>query len=192
MENTCPKCDAFLINGVCESCKDADVYYDLVVSALLYEGPTQGLIHHFKYLSFTNLAKWLADYMHGCFETHAQLQKAQLMIPVPLYFTRQKERGYNQSELLAKQLAKKTGIKCLNLVRRTRYTYSQTLLSKEQREHNLDGAFALKGRKSDVQDKSILIIDDVFTTGTTGNQIAALLKKHGAKEVFILTAARAA
>jgi len=129
--------------------------------------------------------------MYRAYQEEDALHNCDVITPVPLYFTRKKERGYNQSELLARCLSKKSAIPYCRLLKRTRHTASQTLLSKSEREHNLDGAFAIRRNKS-VHGMHILLIDDVFTTGTTANQIAILLKEQGAKSVNIFTAARAA
>lgn len=189
--DSCPRCRSLLKDGKCENCDTGEIYYDAAYSAWLFEGPIQDVIHSFKYLSFRGLSKWLGEAMFQAYEEKAKLQSCDVITPVPLYYTRQKERGYNQSELLARYISQKSQVQYDALVKRTKYTISQTLLSKQQREHNLDGAFALR-RNKEVSGKHILLIDDVFTTGTTANQIAILLKEKGAKRVSILTAGRAA
>ncbi len=190
-DNTCPRCHTLMLNGKCPSCDTGEVFYDFAHSAWLFQGPIKDVIHYFKYQHYSSLATWLGEGMYRAYQEQTELHNCDLITPVPLYYTRKKDRGYNQSELLALYLSKKSLICYDKLLKRTRYTASQTLLSKTEREHNLDGAFALKKGK-DVSGKRILLIDDVFTTGTTANQIAILLKEHGAKEVNIFTAARAA
>lgn len=190
-DNTCPRCHTLMVDGICPSCDTGEILYDFAHSAWLFQGPVKDVIHYFKYQHYSSLSTWLGEGMYRAYQEQAELHNCDVITPVPLYFTRKKDRGYNQSELLARYLSKKSAIPYERLLKRTRYTASQTLLSKAEREHNLDGAFALR-RNQDVSGKRILLIDDVFTTGTTANQIATLLKEHGAKEVNIFTAARAA
>ena len=190
-DNTCPRCHTLMEHGKCPSCDTGEIFYDFAHSAWLFQGPVKDVIHYFKYQSYSSLSTWLGEGMYRASQEEEKLQDCDLITPVPLYFTRKKDRGYNQSELLAQHLSKKSLIRYDRLLKRTRHTASQTLLSKAEREHNLDGAFDIRGVKS-VDGLRILLIDDVFTTGTTANQIAILLKKHGAREVNIFTAARAA
>lgn len=190
-DNTCPRCYSLMEEGKCPSCDTGEIFYDFAHSAWVFQGPIKDVIHSFKYQSYSSLSTWLGEGMYRAFQEEEKLQNCDLITPVPLYFTRKKDRGYNQSELLARHLSKKSLIRYDGLLRRTRFTASQTLLSKSEREHNLDGAFAIRRNKS-VHGMRILLIDDVFTTGTTANQIAILLKEQGAKSVNIFTAARAA
>ncbi|HHZ15951.1 MAG TPA: ComF family protein [Candidatus Cloacimonetes bacterium] len=190
-DNSCPRCHTLMEAGKCPECDSGEISYDFAHSAWIFQGPIKDVIHYFKYNAYSSLSAWLGEAMYRAYQEEDALHNCDVITPVPLYFTRKKERGYNQSELLARCLSKKSAIPYCRLLKRTRHTASQTLLSKAEREHNLDGAFALRG-KQEVSGKRILLIDDVFTTGTTANQIAILLKKHGAREVNIFTAARAA
>ncbi len=111
-----------------------------------------------------------------------------VLVPVPLHPKRLRERGYNQSELLARALSEQIGIPWKNSLRRIRHTPHQTGMSREQRLQNLNGAFDLK-RGGDVVDRRILLVDDVFTTGTTLRQCAKVLHQCGAKEILGATLA---
>ena len=115
----------------------------------------------------------------------------ELIIPVPLHSRRLKERGFNQALLLAHQVSETYHIPLssdnLFRVRRTR---PQVELTGEERRKNVEGAFALR-RPGDITDRRVVIIDDVFTTGATMNECAAVLKRSGAAQVTALTLARA-
>jgi ComF family protein len=114
-----------------------------------------------------------------------------LLIPVPLHKTRVRERGYNQSELLCKVIAAETGIGYdANILQRIRYTKSQTKLDEATRSVNVKNAFKVSQRDR-ISKKTILLIDDVITTGATINACAKELIRNGAKEVIIISAIHA-
>ncbi len=115
-----------------------------------------------------------------------------LIVPVPLHLERLKERGFNQSGLLAGELARKLRVPVsFDTIIRKNQTEPQTRLNRVQRLKNVKGAFELSGAR-DVQGRRILLVDDVFTTGTTLSECARTLKKKGgASEVHALTVTRA-
>lgn len=112
-----------------------------------------------------------------------------LIMPVPLHPRRLRERGYNQSLMLSRQLGRawKVGVSVESL-RRHRWTEPQTMLSANDRRKNIKGAFSWAG--SSPADKKVLLVDDVYTSGSTANECARVLKKHGAITVDVLTLAR--
>jgi ComF family protein len=120
-----------------------------------------------------------------------QLTELDMVMPVPLHPARLRQRGFNQALLLAHQMCEKNDIPllCDNLYR-VRPTRPQVELTGEERLKNVAGAFALR-RPDAVKDRSVMIIDDVFTTGATLNECAAVLKEAGAAQVVALTLARA-
>ena len=111
-------------------------------------------------------------------------EEIELMIPVPMYEKKQKIRGFNESELLAEVLAERIQKQCSkNNLKRIRNTTPQNALNAEQRKQNIKGAFTLEN-KQEVNGKTILLIDDIFTTGTTINECAKVLYHNGAKKVL--------
>lgn len=116
---------------------------------------------------------------------------ADLLVPVPLSRERRRERGFNQSELMARRLARLAGLRCYPaaLIRR-RETWSQAGLSREERERNVRGAFHVPDPHR-INGRRILLLDDVLTTGATVAACAAALKKAGAATVSVITVARA-
>jgi ComF family protein len=111
-------------------------------------------------------------------------------VPVPLHPTRQRERGFNQAGLLAEFLSARISIPCKRVLKRIRYTTTQTALDRAERMENLHNAFRLR-RNADVRGLQVLLIDDVLTTGSTLSECARVLKRAGAVSVYAATAARA-
>ena len=113
-----------------------------------------------------------------------------IIVPVPLHPTRQRERGFNQASLLAELLTAQISIPCKPVLKRIRYTTTQTALDRAERMENLHNAFRLR-KNADVRGLHVLLIDDVLTTGSTLSECARVLKRAGAISVHAATAARA-
>ena len=145
----------------------------------------------FKYGGKVSLGKPLGRLMaRGCEEFLRECD-ADVIVPVPLHPKRLRWRGFNQSVLLARQVscAYDTPMDAFVLLRR-RETPPQTQLTEEERQKNMRGAFMLNPDKS-IEDKRILLIDDVYTSGATVNECSRALRRGGAPEVYVLTLARA-
>lgn len=123
------------------------------------------------------------------------LNAMDMIVPVPLHWTRRIKRGYNQAEVLAKACAKATGVYTrlrADLLARKRGTRTQTTLDRDSRRRNLSGAFVLKeSHREQIANKRICIVDDVITTGATVGACANELIKAGALQVMALSLARA-
>jgi len=141
------------------------------------------LIHLFKYGKVKTLARPLSGLLAQALPRDEIFDGT---VPVPLYWVRRIKRGFNQSELLARGLALRTGIPLLKPLRRIRPTPNQAGLSNSARRLNVAKAF----RCRDVQGKRLLLIDDVMTTGATAAVCAMALKQAGARRVALLTVAR--
>jgi ComF family protein len=113
-----------------------------------------------------------------------------IIVPVPLHPTRLRERGFNQARLLAELLSARISIRCKRVLKRIRYTTTQTALDRAERIENLHNAFRLR-KNADVRGLQVLLIDDVVTTGSTLSECARVLKRAGAISVYAATAARA-
>jgi ComF family protein len=113
-----------------------------------------------------------------------------VIVPVPLHAARQRERGFNQAQLLAELLSARTSIPTKPLLERIRYTTTQTALDRAERIENLHNAFRLR-KKADVQALRVLLVDDVLTTGATLSECARVLKRAGALSVYAAIVARA-
>jgi len=167
-------------------------------SALPYNKTAKKLISSFKYKPYlTDLKKVLTDlFYEGVVQKEElvkDLQKEQwVIVPVPLFESKLRKRGYNQSEILAKELGKRLNIPVKNLLKRTRDTKTQVGLKVEDRKKNIKNAFSIQSQISNLKSQmpNILLVDDVVTTGSTLLECANVLKRVGAKKVIGLTFAR--
>lgn len=189
-EDICQVCGTQLEQGTCQRCSETQPCFKVARSALMYQSPVKEIIHLLKYDSWSILSPLLSRCMLETFHSEPRFANCDIVTAVPLHRVRQRERGFNQSALIARHLARHLGLEFAILAKRTRYTLSQTRLSKTQREHNLDGAFAVKA-KTRLTGRHILLVDDVFTTGTTVDTLSRLFLDNGAASVAVLTAARA-
>lgn len=163
----------------------------LLISAGAFDGPLRTAIHNFKYESDTPLAKPLARLLSDVLshDENAELDGDPLaLVPVPLHIERRKARGYNQSELLTRELSELTGWHVVKGLERLRETRSQVGLSAQERHQNMQGAFAWR---SDVVPQRVLLVDDVCTSGATLSACAVALQKAGVEEVYAATVAKA-
>ncbi len=149
------------------------------------------LVHAIKYRGFTQLAQELGQDLGWHIQFQGQPQYDSI-IPVPIHPARFRERGYNQAEAIAKGIANSLTLPLeSDLVQRARYTTTQTRLSNQDRQHNMQHAFRLKPHARTVHNESFLIVDDVLTTGSTLNGIAQLLLESGARRVDVATLVKA-
>jgi len=177
----CPKCQNKNLNGL---------YFPFN-----YQQPlVKNLISHFKYEP--HLVKELAKFLAGCWKNYFLLLEEKpdfsdfLVLPLPLERSRLKWRGFNQSEELARYFCQDFNLEMGNaLLIKIKKTESQTSLSEKERQENIKGAFLIKDEKI-VKGRKILLIDDVYTTGSTLEEAAKILKKANAKEVWGLVLAR--
>ena len=192
-ETVCHKCGSFLSekpSNFQTFCHECDVhFYDTARAAGLYKDALQASILHLKREPFVckNLQKILVE----TFE-RSEFQNIDLLIPVPLSKKRFLERGFNQAVVLTDILSKKLSIKSdlQSLVRTIHTTVHRAGMDTKARQMTVENAFQVK-RPNFVKDRTILLIDDVFTSGATANFCAKSLKKSGAKKVCVLTIARA-
>jgi len=162
--------------------------FDHAWSACLYNEPAQKLLHAFKYNSKTSLCKTFVPLMIDFIDRfHIPLDKFDLVTPIPLHPVRLRERGYNQSALLSLALSRHYRVlHSENLLIRQKVTRTQTELGAKQRWTNMSGAFKIKN-PSDVEGRSVVLIDDLYTTGATLHNAAQVLKSAGATRVCVLT-----
>lgn len=178
---------------LCGLCRRVQPQFRRAISYGAYEGALRDLVHLFKYQGIKPAGKLLGRLLYQAVEK-AALPDSLLVIPVPLWTGKRQTRGFNQAEAIARAFlsfstAASIQLDTASLVR-TRETASQTGLTRHQRRANVRGAFAVVNREK-VKGRSILIVDDVMTTGTTAGECARVLRRAGAKEVFVATVARA-
>jgi len=154
----------------------------------LYEGRLRRVIQAFKFEGYSRLAGPLSDLLRKCLSEH--FIDSEAIVPVPLHPKRRKQRGFDQTLLLARSLSAKTGIPLHQCVRRNRNTVPQFGLNHEHRRLNIKGAFEL-ARGDELEGKRLLILDDVMTTGATVEEMCRVLQTEAAPEdVNVLTVAR--
>jgi ComF family protein len=158
-----------------------------------YEDPVRALIHAMKYQRAWPVAEYLTERLVEAREDARQLlHETDALVPIPLHFTRQLARGYNQAELIAQRLRwlsrqlRSRRIPVVDALARVRATETQTHFhSQAQREQNLREAFAVTGEEA-IRGRSLVLVDDVMTTGATLRSAARELRKAGAKRVCAL------
>jgi len=176
---------------LCGDCIDSTFHFDAARSAALHEGTIRARIHQLK---FGARLEWIPPLVELLLIANAGLglPGPDLILPVPLHIKRLRERGFNQSGMLAGKLAREIHAPVShNTLIRKNQTQPQTRLKRAERLENVKGAFAISDVKK-ILGRRILLVDDVFTTGTTLSECARTLKKHGgAKEVRAITVTRA-
>jgi len=177
---------------LCAECSQDSSPFKKIFAPTLYEGVMKEAIHLLKYRRKKGIMKRLEKILKVYFfQTDLPFSKFDLVVPVPLHRKKLKERGFNQAELLAKVIATHFGLKLVkNNLQKVKATKSQTSLSKKKRIENIKGAFQFRN-KDKFRAKKILLVDDVYTTGTTVREAARVLKKARVREVYIFTLARA-
>ena len=188
---TCLRCDSAISSDAnyCVNCKNSAPQYKRNKSVFLYDGVVKKFVRQLKFDNKKFYASTLSNFIAS---EYVKLNKDfDIIIPVPIHKDREKRRGYNQATLLCTSLKEKLKLNVdENVLTKERATRSQAYLSREEREKNLEDAFKVVDRKL-VKGKTILLVDDVFTTGTTINECAKTLRSAGAKEVHSLTLAHA-
>lgn len=172
---------------ICSNCRRRKPYFDCARSVAVYNGLLKEMILDFKYHDAVWLAPDLGRLMAACLQAHFRAGNIDCITYVPLHRTRERQRTYNQSFLLAKEIAGRLGRRVADCLVRVQPTDSQTHLTSTARTDNVRNKFAIKG---DCEGRSVLLVDDVMTTGATVGECARILKKHGAREVLVLTMAR--
>ncbi len=181
-------------DGHCQGCRDFQPEFDRAVSFGEYAGALRGLIHLLKYDKVMPAAPVLGDMLAtaiGQLESGGE-DLLPLMVPVPLHASKRGERGFNQAELLLRAAVKRTPQAAeiaFGLLKRERPTHSQVGLTREERVANMRGAFRVTDPQR-VKGRTVIVVDDVMTTGTTVSECARVLKKAGAERVWAATVAR--
>ena len=174
----------------CANCADRVLHFAAAVSAYRSRGVVREVIHSFKYGRQLHLrhqlGRWLGETLE---DPRLAGRRFDFIVPVPLHPARQRERGFNQADLLAAALHRSSGIPLRNILQRTRYTTTQTQFDRSERMENLKDAFRLR-RGGNVQGLRMLLVDDVLTTGSTLSECASVLRAAGALSVHATTVAR--
>jgi len=193
-EDRCPRCASprhpmFAGHARCQRCQRVAYSYDRVYAAGHWQGPMGTLVVKLKF----NRLKYLADHVGLYMAAVAARQglRFDAVTPVPLFWTSRLRRRFNQSELLAAYLARHFDRPVVQALRRMRRTPSQRSFGRAGRFENVRNAFGAAAPTGSIKGKSILLVDDVLTTGATASECAKVLRKNGARRVTVLVAAKA-
>ena len=192
----CPRCGLGFRetpgdDHLCSGCLTEERYFTKARAIAPYEGLMAEAISRFKYQGASRLAKPLGALLGEYQDLEFPFAEFDLILAVPLHPQRLRQRGFNQSMLLARRLSHRHSIPLdFTSLQRTRHTLPQTHLSGSERQKNIRGAFEVR-RPEVISGKHVLLIDDVFTTGATVQECSKVLLKAGAKRVDVLTLARA-
>jgi ComF family protein len=186
-------------NHLCGECLMQPKKFRMARAAMAYDHQLMAVIHRFKYAGKTQLARPLGRLILGVYLRHWQNEKVDLILPIPVHPKKMRRRGFNQSYLLidswksiSKPMADELSLIPVktDVLVRTKATLPQAGLGRQQRLHNIKGAFKVRIPEK-VHGKKVLLVDDVYTTGATVNECARMLLKAGAQVVDVLTVARA-
>ncbi len=187
----CEMCGTPNTEDVCDECATTPPPFGKLRTIAFYEVALQQAIHLFKFEKRTTLAKPLAQLMIRHISNDFNMADYDFILPIPIHKKRLRERGFNQATLLANGIAKTKNIPVVtDVLVRHKNTSPQSSLDREARQTNIVGAFELQ-RKEVVQDKRILVLDDVFTTGATVREAVKVLWNADPVEIDVLTLARA-
>ena len=185
---------------LCRPCRVVPPPFDRAVAYGLYRGTMRSLLHLLKYEAMEPVARPLGALMAAQLAGVAALPRLLTLVPVPLFAQKRRERGFNQAELLARAVAaagRRHGFQFrveIGLLVRKRPTESQAGLSPAGRRRNLQAAFAVPGAdagRKPLAGRELLLIDDIYTTGATARAASSALRRAGAAQVWVATAARA-
>lgn len=198
----CPQCGKLFVgrqgeDHMCGECLKQPKKFRQARFAGVYEGSLLSMIHRYKYHGRVELARPLGALLHHVYMSHWGKVTVDWIVPVPLHARKLRKRGFNQAHLLLKawdgyfshQNGGATDIGD-DILQRVRWTAPQTGLGRRERQHNIKGAFRLIG-PGRVQNRSILLVDDVYTTGATVTECTRVLIDGGAKRVDVVALARA-
>ena len=176
----------------CSDCKNDEIYFDRAFSVCYYSGTLKDLIHNFKYKKISSLIKEFSDFTLGFIRQYDICKNIDLVLPVPMHRRRLIKREINTSHVMARDVAKRLGTRYdPGILKKHKDTPPQSSLKRHDRIKNIRGSFCIKKAKAPaLYNKNILIIDDLFTTGSTVNECARILKEAGCGNIDVITLAR--
>jgi len=188
IDEKCERCSGIISDGKCILCSEREFYIEKNISIVEYTGVVKDMVHSIKFENYRKLLDVVYPMMIE--KASAFNHRFDLITYIPMSRDKEWKRGFNQSRLIAEKIAKKMKIPLKNILKETKKSESQRDLGYRDRFINVIGRYTTKKRQ-DIENLDILIIDDIFTTGSTLNECARILKESGANKVFSLTFARA-
>lgn len=204
---TCGICGKIAPNSLCKKCeielkKQSDIniinqgkeiedkYFNEIMYIFKYEGQIRKLIIDYKFNEKSYIYLTFINFLLKNKKIFENIKNYDTIIPVPISKKRLKTRGYNQSLLLAAEIAKQTNLELVNnCLIKTKNIIEQSKLNKEDRRKNIQGVYELKNKKI-IEDKKILLIDDIYTTGSTVNECSKILRQGNPNKIGIFVLAR--
>lgn len=193
--NLCAKCKETIIYSntylnQLDFYQDKDIFIDEHFYLFSYEEPIREKILQYKFNDKAYLANTIYEFFMNNKKLYGFLKKYDIIIPIPISSSRKRERGYNQSELLARKVGKMASIPIeIKVLKKEKNNQPQSSLNKRQRRENVKNVYKVQN-KLKIQNKKILLFDDIYTTGSTANECARVLKKSDGLTVGILTIAK--
>lgn len=187
LDNSCIKCDFILSNNTCNHCNNNNIYFEKLFSIGIYSGLLKTLIYEYKYNKNKDLSKLFSDLVYEKIKNIKD--KIDIITSIPIHKEKLKTRGFNQAELFAKRISYKTRWKYLEIIERVKNTKAQFSLNILERKENLKDAFIIN--KKNIENKNVVLVDDIYTTGTTIKEACIELKKSGVNKIYIIVIARA-
>lgn len=182
----CGKQLEYNTDELCGDCTRRSRSFERGFATFPYTDAMRKSVYSFKYNNRREYASFYATSIFTLYREQIERIEPDALIPVPLHKSKYRKRGYNQAELVAAELSRLTGIPLdSGILKRTRNTRPQKELDDEQRNKNISNAFQIS--KNVVKYKKVILIDDIYTTGTTINECAKELKKAGVEKVFFIT-----
>lgn len=198
----CGICDELNKKYLCRRCEEKlspyyinkiehkkKTFFEYQIKIFMYEDIVREKIIEYKFKEKSYMYKTFKKIILNNKKIYSFLKKYDIILAVPLHRKKRWERGYNQTELIAKEISKDLEIKFDNKVLvKVRNTKVQSTLSKKDRMENVKGAFSVINQET-IKEKRVILFDDIFTTGNTVNECSKVLKQAGAKEIAVLTIA---
>lgn len=193
-DGLCRRCgrDAPGLDGefLCEDCRTYRPAFDRAVSALRFDGDVRELVNAFKFRRAFHLRDDLVDFLEAAVRARFRIGEISAVIPIPSRFLHRFLRGYNPCEILARPLARRLGVEYVaSALKRCGSPRRQGGLKEAERRENVKGTFKVV-RSASVADRTVLVVDDIMTTGSTLSEAALTLKTAGARAVWTVSVAR--
>lgn len=203
---TCGICGKIATKSICPKCnrelkKQAEIniltkneieskYFSELIYIFKYEGQIRQLIIDYKFNEKSYMYKTFVNFLLNNKKIFENIKKYDKIIPVPISKKRNKERGYNQSLLIVEEIANKTNLELMNnCLIKTKNIIEQSKLNKEDRQQNIKGVYSIQNKKI-ITNKKILLIDDIYTTGSTVNECSRILQQANPKKIGVLVLAK--
>ncbi|MDO5010827.1 ComF family protein [Intestinibacter bartlettii] len=192
LKDACMKCGKPIINhnleyediSNCSYCRQRTFYFDRAISCIEYNQTSKKMILDFKYKNKTYFCRYVAQIMSEKMEL--ENITADYLLFVPLHKKRLRKRGFNQAEKIAQDLSDITGIPTLNCIFRKKNTKRLYNLNRLERQQEVKNSFIIKDNDNLLKNKNVILVDDIFTTGSTSNEISKMLKLIPVNKIIVL------